>query len=76
MHGNPFAELQPGNDLHETVVVFSQFNCPTLEHALVVENEYEILGPFLNHRAYRTRRGTLWRLESVARVLKQRPLSS
>jgi DNA invertase Pin-like site-specific DNA recombinase len=25
----------------------------------------------LNHRAYRTRRGTLWRLESVARVLKQ-----
>jgi len=26
----------------------------------------------LNHRAYRTRRGTDWRLESVARVLKQR----
>jgi site-specific DNA recombinase len=25
----------------------------------------------LNHRAYRTRRGTAWRLESVARVLKQ-----
>jgi site-specific DNA recombinase len=25
----------------------------------------------LNHRAYRTRRGTPWRLESVARVLKQ-----
>jgi site-specific DNA recombinase len=25
----------------------------------------------LNHRAYRTRRGTHWRLESVARVLKQ-----
>jgi site-specific DNA recombinase len=24
----------------------------------------------LNHRAYRTRRGTAWRLESVARVLK------
>src|SRR6202040_690405 len=26
----------------------------------------------LNHRSYRTRRGTPWRLESVARVLKQR----
>jgi DNA invertase Pin-like site-specific DNA recombinase len=26
----------------------------------------------LNHRAFRTRRGTAWRLESVARVLKQR----
>jgi site-specific DNA recombinase len=26
----------------------------------------------LNHRAYRTRRGTPWRLESVARILKQR----
>jgi site-specific DNA recombinase len=25
----------------------------------------------LNHRAYRTRRGTAWRLESVARALKQ-----
>ena len=25
----------------------------------------------LNHRSYRTRRGTPWRLESVARVLKQ-----
>jgi DNA invertase Pin-like site-specific DNA recombinase len=25
----------------------------------------------LNHRAYRTRRGTPWRLQSVARVLKQ-----
>jgi site-specific DNA recombinase len=25
----------------------------------------------LNHRTYRTRRGTAWRLESVARVLKQ-----
>jgi hypothetical protein len=25
----------------------------------------------LNHRAYRTRRGTPWRLESVARALKQ-----
>jgi DNA invertase Pin-like site-specific DNA recombinase len=25
----------------------------------------------LNHRAYRTRRGTAWRLESVARVLKR-----
>jgi hypothetical protein len=25
----------------------------------------------LNHRAYRTRRGMPWRLESVARVLKQ-----
>jgi site-specific DNA recombinase len=25
----------------------------------------------MNHRAYRTRRGTAWRLESVARVLKQ-----
>lgn len=24
----------------------------------------------LNHRCYRTRRGTPWRLESVARVLK------
>jgi hypothetical protein len=24
----------------------------------------------LNHRAFRTRRGTAWRLESVARVLK------
>jgi site-specific DNA recombinase len=31
----------------------------------------------LNHRAYRTRRGTPWRLESVARVLKKgRVLSS
>jgi DNA invertase Pin-like site-specific DNA recombinase len=26
----------------------------------------------LNHRAFRTRRGTEWRLESVARILKQR----
>jgi site-specific DNA recombinase len=26
----------------------------------------------LNHREFRTRRGTAWRLESVARVLKQR----
>jgi site-specific DNA recombinase len=26
----------------------------------------------LNHRAFRTRRGTPWRLESVARILKQR----
>ena len=26
-------------------------------------------GAALNHRAYRTRRGTPWRLESVARVL-------
>jgi hypothetical protein len=26
----------------------------------------------LNHRAHRTRRGTAWRLESVARVLKQK----
>jgi site-specific DNA recombinase len=26
----------------------------------------------LNHRAFRTRRGTLWRLESVARVLSQK----
>ena len=25
----------------------------------------------LNHREYRTRRGTPWRLESVARVVKQ-----
>jgi hypothetical protein len=25
----------------------------------------------LNHRAFRTRRGTAWRLESVARVIKQ-----
>jgi hypothetical protein len=25
----------------------------------------------LNHRAFRTRRGTAWRLESVARVVKQ-----
>jgi hypothetical protein len=25
----------------------------------------------LNHRALRTRRGTPWRLESVARVVKQ-----
>jgi site-specific DNA recombinase len=30
----------------------------------------------LNHRTYRTRRGTAWRLESVARVLKQRPHSA
>jgi site-specific DNA recombinase len=29
----------------------------------------------LNHRAYRTRRGTPWRLESVARALKQSQLS-
>jgi DNA invertase Pin-like site-specific DNA recombinase len=29
----------------------------------------------LNHRAYRTRRGTPWRLESVARVVKQRSLA-
>jgi DNA invertase Pin-like site-specific DNA recombinase len=29
----------------------------------------------LNHRAYRTRRGTAWRLESVARVLKQNQLA-
>jgi hypothetical protein len=27
----------------------------------------------LNHRAYRTRRGTPWRLESVARVLNSTP---
>jgi DNA-binding transcriptional MerR regulator len=26
----------------------------------------------LNHREFRTRRGTAWRLESVARILKQR----
>jgi DNA invertase Pin-like site-specific DNA recombinase len=26
----------------------------------------------LNHRQFRTRRGTAWRLESVARILKQR----
>ena len=26
----------------------------------------------LNRRAYRTRRGTAWRLESVARIVKQR----
>ena len=25
----------------------------------------------LNHREYRTRRGTPWRLESVARILNQ-----
>ena len=25
----------------------------------------------LNHRAYRTRRGTAWRLESVVRIVKQ-----
>jgi hypothetical protein len=25
----------------------------------------------LNHRAYRTRRGTAWRLKSVARILKR-----
>jgi site-specific DNA recombinase len=30
----------------------------------------------LNHRELRTRRGTAWRLESVARVLKQRPHSA
>jgi site-specific DNA recombinase len=30
----------------------------------------------LNHRAYRTRRGTPWRLESVARVLKQTAIQS
>jgi len=28
----------------------------------------------LNHRAFRTRRGTAWRLESVARVVKQNGL--
>jgi hypothetical protein len=30
----------------------------------------------LNHRAYRTRRGTPWRLESVARVLNQTAIQS
>jgi hypothetical protein len=28
------------------------------------------IAALLNHRAYQTRRGTPWRLESVARVLK------
>jgi DNA invertase Pin-like site-specific DNA recombinase len=30
----------------------------------------------LNHREFRTRRGTAWRLESVARILKQRAHSA
>jgi site-specific DNA recombinase len=45
-----------------------------LEQIRVLRNKGETLrgiAATLNHRAYRTRRGTPWRLESVARVLKQ-----
>jgi site-specific DNA recombinase len=45
-----------------------------LEQIQALRNNGETLrgiAATLNHRAYRTRRGTPWRLESVARVLKQ-----